>query len=313
MATKLTDFANSGIRINPDFIDSAVLNEFANKPLESLTLEQAKGVVPSQSETDFESADTEFKLDDDLDSILNKLIESLKLDADIGTTITENQDVLRAQSKQNILDSVISKPTDDLIKNNQNSLIVTKEENQDGTSFIVNGELIAVIPAEQRNSPLAVSVEMIIAWTFLIWHSVSFIATVIGFAMPSANNSNVKGVSTTVGKQASTWSKFIARMKKIAENISANEKVKRFVFAFKVISLTKNLGAIVKAILSHMSAWRIALAVLDFLASVALMFVTAGAEVIRKMIKMAQLLVNVIQDVVSILDLEKRTSTANAA
>jgi len=154
---------------------------------------------------------------------------------------------------------------------------------------------------------------MIIAWTFLIWHSVSFIATVIGFAMPSANNSNVKGVSTTVGKQASTWSKFIARMKKIAENISANEKVKRFVFAFKVISLTKNLGAIVKAILSHMSAWRIALAVLDFLASVALMFVTAGAEVIRKMIKMAQLLVNVIQDVVSILDLEKRTSTANAA
>ncbi len=313
MATKLTEFANSGIQINPDYIDNSVLSEFASKPLESLTLEQAKGVVPSQSETDFESPDTEFKLDDDLDSILNKLIESLKLDADIGTTISDNEDVLRAQSKQNILDSVISKPTDDLIQNNQNSLVVTKQENQDGTSFIVNGEIIAVIPTEQRNSPLAVSVEMIIAWTFLIWHSVSFIATVIGFAMPSANNSNVKGVSTTVGKQASTWSKFIARMKKIAENISANEKVKRFVFAFKVISLTKNLGAIVKAILSHMSAWRIALAVLDFLASVALMFVTAGAEVIRKMIKMAQLLVNVIQDVVNILDLEKRTSTANAA
>jgi len=313
MANNLTNFENSNIQIDTRFIGDAVLNRFASQSLESLTLEQAQNVASSQALTDFDGADIDIKLDDDIDSVLTKLIETLKEDDEIGETVRENSNELHAQSKQNLLDCVISKPTDELVRNNQNSLMVTKIENYDSTSFHINDQLVAIIPASERGSPLAVSLEMLLAWTFLIWHSVSFIATIVGFSMPSADSKNVDGVSKVVSKQSSTWAKFIERMKRIADKIDESKRIQRFIHAFKVLSLTKNLGAIIKGILSNMSAWRIALAVIDFLASVALMFLSAGAELIRKMVKMAQLLVNVIQDVVKIVDLGKKTHAADAA
>jgi len=313
MANNLTNFENSNIQIDTDFIDAALLNRFSNQPLESLTLDQAQQVAASQSATDFEGADIDLKIDDDVDQVLSKLIESLKSDEDIGATIGENVEEMHAQSKQNILGSIISKPTDELVRNNQNSLVVTRIENQDGISFLINDKLVALVPLSERGEPLAVSLEMLLAWTFLIWHSVSFIATIVSFTMPTADSKSVKGVSEVVGKQSSVWSKFIARMKSIAEKVDNNKRIQRFISAFKVLSLTKNLGAIVKGILSKMSKWKIALAILDFLASVALMFLSAGAELIRKMVKMAQLLVNVVQDVVNIVELERKTITADAA
>lgn len=313
MANNLTTFENSNIQIDTNFIDSAVLNRFSIQPIESLTLDQAQQVISSQGATGLGAAEIDFKIDDDVDQVLSKLVESLKSDDDIGSTIRDNAKELHAQSKQNILDSIISKPTDELVGNNQNSLVVTKVENQDGISFLINDQVVALIPMSERGSRLAVSLEMLLAWTFLIWHSVSFIATIVSFSMPTADSKNVKGVSKVVEKQSSVWSKFIARMKKIADKIDESERIQRFIKAFEVLSLTKNLGAIIKGILSNMSRWRIALAVLDFLASVALMFLSAGAELVRKMVKMSQLLVNVIQDVVNIIDLEKKTSTADAA
>lgn len=313
MASNLITLANSNIQINSDYIDTAVLTEFAAKPLERMSLEQALQSAPTASVNDIAGVNTEFNPDDDVDSVINKVLESLTQDDDLGDTVASNLETLRAQSKQNILDSFTSKPTEQLIENNQNSLVVSKNVDDGDTVFLVNGEQVAIIPAAERNSPLAISLEMILAWTFLIWHSVSFIATVIGIAMPKADKSNVKGVSKVVNSQSSTWAKFIARMKSVAEKVSASEKVKRFVRAFKVLNLVRNLGKIIKAILTGMGWLKIAALIVDFLASVALMFLTAGAELLRKMAKMTQQLAKIVQDLIYIAELERKTSQADAA
>jgi len=150
MANNLTTFENSNIQIDTDFIDGAVLSRFSNQSLESLTLDQAKAVVSSQNSTATDAADIDFKIDDDVDQVLSKLVESLKSDADIGGAIRENAEELHAKSKQNILDSITSKPTDELVRNNQNSLVVTKVENKDSTSFLINDQIVASIPASER-------------------------------------------------------------------------------------------------------------------------------------------------------------------
>ncbi len=319
MATTLTTLPNSGIQVNTELLDITVLEQFSKNNFDALSIEQANTIVEQQyqsTEAELDLADiaTEgLSQDDDVDSVIEKVASVLQEDEEYADLAAAKLLDLKATSKQNIVASFNSQPTQELLNNNQNSLVITKQENAEQTVLSINGEQAVIIPKADRGSALAVSLEMILAWTFLIWHSVSFIATAISFFMPAASNAKVKGVSQTVQKSSSAWSKFVARMKAVAAKVSASERIQRLIHAFKVINVFRHLKAVVTAILSHMSKWEKFVAVVDFLASVALLFITAGASLVRKLIKMAVDLVHVIDDIIHIVDLEKRKRVEPAA
>jgi len=306
MSNSMQKFEDSEIKFNPSYFDINTIQSFIKQDLPSLSLQSATQILPSISQPlDLEKTG-ELNGDEELVNILDQVSAQIQTDQDFNKITTEQLAKLKTEASESIQSSFTSIPSAELIKNNQESLVVNAEENSDYIVYSINGTIVLEIPLQEKNTKLGVSLEMLLAWTFLIWHSVSFIATVASIWMPKAQGSAVNGVSKVVEKSSSKWSKFVNAMKSIKDKVEASEKVATFIYAFKQINVMKQLYAVVKAIMSKLKWYEIALAVLEFVGTVALLFVTAGASLVAKMIKLAVNLVQIVQDVIKILKLEDK-------
>lgn len=305
--TQLTRLEGTNISFNQDFFDLASVKAFGQKDLPTLTLSDVDSIVPKASGP-VELGDHVITQDESINQIMDQVIADMAKDSDFQSIIAKDKKQLLQQAEKNIQNSMTQDVDPKLLKNNMESLVITKTETDSGADYLINGEQVLHIPKQEQGTRLAASFEMILAWTMLIWHSVSFIATIVSIWMPKASGNRVKTVGKVVQKEASAWRKFINAMKRIKEAADNSEKVKFFLDAFTKINVFLQLKNVVKSILSNLKWYEITLAVLQFITAVAALFVTAGASMVAKMIKLASNLISIVQDVIHILKLEGKLS-----
>lgn len=313
--TNLVKFESSNILYNQSFFDLKTVQSFLNMTPEDNSISKAKTSLkefstlandqpaPAQDASVSGITDTM-----SLEDIIEKTINESSKDPELAKEISISKEKLKKELSNNLTAALTSEIDPKLLKHNLNSFSLTEKECESGIDYFINNEHILHIPTKDAGSPLAVSFEMIIAWTMLIWHSISFIATVVSIWMPKADGKRVSEVGKVVQKEASYWRRFIDQMKRIKDAVDANEKVQCFIEAFKKINVFLQFKNVVKSILSNLKWYEITLAVMQFICAVAALFVTAGASLVAKLIKLASNLISIVQDVIAILKLEGKLS-----
>ncbi len=312
------------VDFSPEFFDESALKGFLDYGPEALSIaeveeigrEMAKGVAgpPPKRRKPVVRPSKEKPLKEmSLDQVFRTVFDSLEADKDFGGYVRENRDPLMRDMETDFVARVGRRINPKVFEHNMDTFHVEETVARGMVSLSINGEPALTYRGADSRSDRARALKTLVAWCKLIWDTIGFIGSVLEIYTPKADSKRVKAITRLVDRAKSTWKRFVDRMMEIRWVSSATAKIKVIVKAFDIGNIAKLGLDVAKAMWRSMS-WREWLwAVAQFSAALVLFFVTAGTTLIRKMVRAAAKLINVIQDVIEIGKLQGKSTAFEKA
>jgi hypothetical protein len=242
-----------------------------------------------------------------VDDAFRKALDFLEADDELGARVRPARAELERSAKEHFKSGGAMSVRSETARTNRRSLVVERVERNDRVSYLINGKRVLRYRRTELGIEVAVSAEVILAWIVLFWDALSFIGVVLDIAFPRFAGRVQTAFTTYVEMISDNISRWAEKMKLVESATAAKAKIHALVEAFKQVTAAQVKGAL-KAVFSAMGWRQRAIAILEFLAALALFFVSAGVSLIAKMIRAVAHLILVIADIERIRKLKVKWS-----